>query len=43
MDQNWSFVSGHMCKIWSELDLNILCLMLVTLEAESESLYNSFG
>ena len=38
----WSFVSGHMCKVCSDLDLNILHLHLVTLQAEVESLYNSY-
>ena len=38
----WLFVSGHMHKVCSDLDLNILCLHLVTLQAEVESLYNSY-
>ena len=38
----WSFVLGHVLKVCSNLDLNILCLHLVTLQAEVESLYNSY-
>ena len=38
----WTFVLGHVHKVCSDLDLNILHLHLVTLQAEVESLYNSY-
>ena len=39
----WIFVSRHVRKVCSDCDLNILRLLLLTLQVEVESLYNYYN